>query len=374
MSDSIESAISSSIASLPGSEASLSGSGGGESNDTGESTAVDTGDSGESVVPGSGDGAVATGDGTVQTPAVAATDAVAVTSPADDSLDGLKAELAGKRDNRIPYSRVTKIVANAEKAAEAKVRAEVEAEVAPYRTVEFKNERAAARLADENPERYLQALAQVDPRYAELLQGAKVLGSAAPARGAKPQQQAQGGAAARAVADVEPDIQLADGTLGFSAEATMRREAALKEAVREEMRELFDSTITERLKDVEPIVKERRVNALRAEAAERVSGRIAAAEKNWPGFGESKAAIGAYIDAATKRGEQVSLHDAYIAVVMPKYRTDEATMRAKIHAEMNKAASATSRVAPGAGVNKDEQAAASDDDPITAAIRSSIRR
>lgn len=376
MSDGIEAAISSSIASLPGSDASSSSSGGGGSSSTSSAVAdapADsgsgaTGDTPHSDTPISdSDAAAASPDGAAAAdpaPVVPATDTVAAVAdvPAEDSLDTLKNELAGKRDNRIPYSRVTKIVENAEK----KVRAEYEAEVAPYRTPEFQNGVRAMQLADEKPDKFLSALVQADPRYAELLAGAKFLagGEGAPAASSRtaPVEVPEG--------SLDPDIQLADGTLGYSADTTKAVVQQAVAKVRAEMAEEFRAMLKEEMKGVEPLVTRERQAQMRGEAAERVSKRIAAAEK-WPGFTENKEPIAEYINAATKRGERVDLHEAYIAVVMPKFRTDEATVRAKIVAEMNKAAGAATRVAPGPA-KPAVVAADSSIDPVEAAIRESI--
>lgn len=362
MSDSIEAAITSSIASLPGSDAS---SGGSSSSSTAVAdTSTDSGSSSSSssssATPISDADASAAG-----TPAVAATEKPPVpaadvpvaevgATPDADTLDGIKAELAGKRDNRIPYSRVTKIV----EAAEKKVRAEFEAEVAPYRTPEFQNGLAAMEVADQSPERFLQAMAQADPRYADLLTGSKALAGAGPAAGKAP-------AAAAAVPEggMDPDIQLADGTLGFSAEVSQRREDALRAE--------FKEMLAESRKDVEPILSERRADALRHEAAGRVSQRIAKAEK-WPGFTENREGIAEAITAATKRGEKLDLHDAYIQVVIPKFRADEAKVRAAVVADMNKDAAAATRISPASSA-KVEGPSGGDVDPVEQAIRESIR-
>jgi hypothetical protein len=371
MSDGIEAVISSSIASLPGSDAS-SGAGSGSSSSSAavaDTPAVDSGSGGDTphsdtpisdgdAAAGSTDGAVAPGAAPVA-PAETPVAAVAAV-PADDSLDTLKTELAGKRDNRIPYSRVQRIVENAEKKAVAAVEARYEAEVAPYRTVEFQNGQAAMTLADKAPDQFLAALAQADPRYAELLAGSKALsGRQEPARGA--------------VSDVpdgevEPDIQLADGTLGFSAEATKAREAQLRKQLNDE----FRAILKEEMKGVEPLVSRERQNKMRGEAADRVGQRIAEAQKKWPGFAGLQDEMGALVTAATKRGERLDLHEAYIQAYTSKYRSDEATVRARVVAEMNSAAGAASRTAPSVSKPAAAGAAKSDVDPLTAAIQESI--
>lgn len=361
MSD-IEAAISSSIASLPGSEASASSSSDSgavaESTDTGTATPESTGSEGSAVV-GGGDGAAQViseqaAEGAAATPQPEAV-APAAPTPAEETLETLTAELAGKRDNRIPYPRVKKIVDNQVQKAVAAI----EQQYAQFKTPEFQNGLTAMRVADEHPEQFLAALAQADPRYADLLTGAKVLGGGPqqqPQRGARGQQQVQG--------DVEPDIQLSDGTLGYSADATRR----LLEAQRAKVEESLLSRFEERFKSLEPIEREHRVNTLRAEAAQRVSQKIATAE-SWPGFSEAKEDIAKAITAATAQGRMLSLEDAYIQTVIPRFRADEAKVRQKVLDELKKAPAASSGPAGSAAkVAVIEQGV----DPVEAAIRSSL--
>lgn len=354
----IEAAIKSSISSLPGSEASMSSaatdSASTESADTAstestDSTTTDTDTTTTETAPTHG-----TTD--VVDPAAAAASTEPRADP--DSLEGLAQEMAGKRDNRIPHSRVTKIVENQVK----KALAESEQKYARYNTPEFHNEQRAMQVADKNPEQFLRALVQVDPRYAELLQGSRLVGGTEDAGG-----DGTAGKKTAPAGDIEADIQLSDGTLAYSAEAQQRREDALIAR----MEAAFDKRMGERFKDVQPLVDERRQNELRREAGERVAGRIERARK-WPGFNENAEAIAAKVNEATKRGEFMDLHDAYIEVVIPKFRTDEATTRAKVVAEMNKQAAAAGRVGPSGG-SVVKETTASDEDPITAAIKDSIK-
>lgn len=364
MSDPIESAISNSIASLPGSDASTAASAG----STSDTASVDTASSDTSTEPASADAAPASvsTDGAIPaapgaTPPVTDAVASAAATPAEETLETLKAELAGKRDNRIPYSRVTKIVENAEKKVEARVRAEIDAEVAEFRTPEFKQGVTAMKVADENPEQFLVALSKVDPRYAELLAGSKVLGGASGKRPAAepPAVEAQ---------DVEPDIQLTDGTLGFSADAQRKREVLM----RQQMKAEFDAMLAEVRKEVDPIVKDRRIADLRSSAETRVAAQIKKAE-SLPGFQEHRGEIAARFAESTKRGESLTLQDAYIEIVVPKLNRSEADVRAKVIEEMRKAPAAAGRVGATAAP-KPTVEVQSDVDPIEAAIRASIRR
>lgn len=356
----LESVISSSISSLPGSDASSS------SSSITSDTTPDT-PSGDSMVmddPAVADSTPPAADAAVTPPPAADAPPAPPVVP-EDTLDSLKAELAGKRDNRIPYSRVTKIVEKAVETAKAAARAEVEAQVAHYRTPEFQNGLTAMRVADENPQQFLAALAQADSRYADLLAGSKLLGSPAATPG-----RAQAKTSEPVVeGDVEPDIQLSDGTLGYSADAIRKLRA--QDSAR------MEQLLNEKLKKFEPIEQDHRINRLRTEAATVVSAKIASAEK-WPGFAEAKNEMAAAISAATQRGERLSLEEAYIQVAIPKmqqkYTTDEAAVRARVVADMNRVAAGATRVAPSAPAADASAGSSEGMDPIEAAIRASINK
>lgn len=289
--------------------------------------------------------ATATDTTTVEEPVADAPTAPEGQTPPEDTLETLQSELAGKRDNRIPYSRVKKIVENAEKKAR-------EAVEATYKTPEFQNSMRAIELADANPEQFLSALAQSDPRYAKLL---------APLRGG-------GGEATAAAkktppADIKPNIQLSDGTLGYDAEAVnglLERQAA-------QLRQEFD----ERLGSFAPVAEDYQTRQLRANAESRVAAQLEVA-KNWRGFNDeaNQVAMGNYM----MQNPKADLRDAYIAVVVPKLQADETAIRKKIAEEMKKQSKASSGVAPSAagGAQQPSVVVAEGADPIEAAIRTSI--
>ncbi len=369
MSDAITAAINSSISSLPGADTSASSSSS-SSSDAG-SGSTDTGATGDTPAAPVSDTPITDGDAVATPPAadpaaVAAADKpIDPVSPPDDSLEAVTKELAGKRDNRIPHSRVSKIVEN----AVAKATKDTEAKYARYNTPEFQNEQVAMRVADEDPGTFLQAMAKADPRYAELLAGSKALGGAAAPAGKTPPA-----AAPVEIADVEPDIQLSDGTLGFSADASKKRETALRAEFKQRedaLRDEFKQMLSESLAPVEPLVTRERREKLRGEAATRVAAGIERARREWPGFTEHQDAVAKVYTEATQRGETITLHDAYIKAVFPLMQADEAKVRAKIIAEMNRNADGSTRITP-ASQPKVELAGREDVDPITAAINASI--
>lgn len=346
----LESVISASISGLPGSEP-VSTPPEAVAQDT---PAADTppADAAPAVPAADTPAAVAASADTVsETPEVPAGETVAP----EDSLDTVRQELAGKRDNRIPYSRVTKIVENAEKKARAESQTritELEGKVKHFETPEFGNSLRALELADADPDKFIELLAKSDERYAKILNGRTAapppVGSAAPPAGD----------------EVKPDIQLSDGTLGYSAEASDRRTHALLARQAAELRAEFKAT----LKDYEPVRESYQAHQIREASKARVSARLEQAAK-WPGFNESVKEISAYMDS----NKGVALHDAYIAVVMPKMRADETAIRQKIADEQRKLAKVSAGVAPGGAAPAAAVPTAADGvDPIEAAIHASI--
>lgn len=350
MPDELESAINASIAGLDGDGASTTTETPTPAADTSAAITPPSETTSEPVAaPVAGEGVVAAPvkDVVAETPEIPAG---ATTAP-EDSLETVKAELAGKRDNRIPYSRVTKIVQN----AEAKVKAEYEgrvtelqSKVQTYEAPEFQNSLRALELADQNPEQFIAALIKHDERYAKLLAGK--VAPAAPAD----------------TGNVDADIQLGDGTLGYSATAVNK----LLQSAEARLQAAFDA----RLKEFEPIREEHQTTQLRSRAAERVRTQLEEAA-TWPGFSDKQAQ--ADIAAHLKANPKDSLHTAYIKVVVPKLQAagqaDETRIRQQIAEENRKAARASTGVAPGAAAAASTAAIAhAEEDPVKAAIAASI--
>lgn len=263
----------------------------------------------------------------------------------EDSFESLQNELAGKRDNRIPYNRVQRIVENARRKEADKVRGEIEQQYAQYRTPDFENTMRAWRMADENPRQFLEALASADPRYAELI---------APA----PQSHAQraAGQATGSTEKPEPDVLLSDGRLAYSADQTEKLAAWHAQQRVEELERRYAERFG-------PIEQDYRVSKQVQSAYENVSNQLAEAEK-WPGFSEAKADILAALQADRKLG----LKDAYIRVVIPKLQPSRDRMRQEILAELNAKPRAASGVIPSAATVQSGAEPASIEDAIRQSI------
>jgi hypothetical protein len=246
---------------------------------------------------------------TTQSETVSA-DAQPATPPAEPHDELLTEHFAGNKNNRIPYTRVRAILDNARKKHEAEVAQHVS------KAQQFEQERAgysqqlqALRVAEENPEQFLRAIAQADPRYAKIL--SRVFEAAQPET---PSSSAQ---------KPEPDLLLADGTLSYS-HAALERLADWK--AQQRVSEL-EQRYAERFG---PIEQEYRAQAHIRAVVPKVQAQIAEAE-SWPLFTESKADI----LATLKADRSLSLDAAYRKVVFPKLQANRDTMRSELLKEIN---------------------------------------
>lgn len=177
--------------------------------DTGADAPVETGD-----VPEAATDAAPTGEASAEgSAAVSPTSADAAPEPADGGLSaemealGLKA-IAGK-DNRIPYSRVVKILENARKQHGDKLAAEhraaLEAESKRYQEAQQRLQQYSVldqNIAN-NPDWYIAELARHLPAYQKYL---------APQEQPKPAQSTM----------PAPDVKFADGSPGYSSEQSQK--------------------------------------------------------------------------------------------------------------------------------------------------------
>jgi hypothetical protein len=365
MSADIDAVIAASIADIDG------GSDGGDTNDTGDAGTDDTGD-----VPtaGSADtGADASADDSTDEadPASGLTpDPVVDTRTADDiALDtelaelGLAAPKPGQRDNRIPYSRIRKIVANAKTKWSEKLTGEHKAALTERDTKvqEFDTrDKNIEQFISNDPEGYINLLANLYPQHYKKFVG-----------GGEPKEDP---AVARAKADPEPqvDIKYDDGSYGYSPEQFAkvrewdRREAArvAKEQTTKEFNERFG-----------PIEKEYKATQQTHEDTQRVRGHIGKLREQWgPEVIDDpkvQADIVAYMDANPK----VTLVAAAREIVngrrateLLKLRADRNTMRADLIKELKGAPRAAAR-APVASVRSDAGA----DETYEQIIRDSMK-
>jgi hypothetical protein len=309
MSDAITSVIENAVAELPGSDAAMAA----------EDTSVDE---------------TPTTDVATETPAQPVAEAAAVEgeqqqqAPAmpEQQDELLVNEFGGNKHNRIPYNRVRKIVDN----ALAKRDAEHTEKLKSYEELKTQwegGQNEFRQLVQQGPKQLLSVLAHYYPQqYAEFVQKAF-----APA-----QQPAQA-----APEPIQPDVQLQDGSYGYSQglldQVIEQRAAAIERAVEERLSQRFA-----------PIENEFKTRRLTEEASAKVTRQLEDARK-LPKFSENEDAIADALAA----DPALSLERAYMQVVAPKLQADRDKMRQELLAELNakpRAASTPGR-APAAPVN-----------------------
>jgi hypothetical protein len=265
-----------------------------------------------------------------------------------DPLDELLAQdgiepLANRRENRIPYSKVKKIVAN----AQTKVKADYEQKVAAYQqhVSQIQNEIShLGNIMQTDPTAFLKMLADADPRYAEAL--SQRSDAADPPYAADPPSLSSGGAPG-------PDIQFADGSLGYSPEQQAHRDQWLIEQAEARA----EARIAKRYA---PIEQQYKTQALIQQAMPKVQQQLQEAQ-TWPLFNEYHNDILQTLKADTN----ISLEGAYLKVVGPKLQADRNRIREDVLKEINakphgtSAASSTASTSPKEMSLEDKMLAAS---------------
>lgn len=369
MSDAVESAIMSSISSLPDRDPDVGGrvdDGGGDSVDNG-SEGIDN--SVEAQVHGStddsdapaGDSDPAVGDAAVET----------AESQVDEHADpfakefGLTEPKPGQRENRIPYNRVKVIATNAQKKTFKALTGEdvkpgetldaaVERVGTTFKTIQAEHGEAVRALREydrvgdimeKHPDQFVEMLTQIHPRYKELFSGNG--GRTDERLGEKP-----GDPGPRP----EPDLELGDGSRTFSVEGLQKLMDWQAAKAEQRLREQYDARL-------QPFEKERAEAKKSAEIRQAAVGNINNVMKyavTWDGFKENEAAI---LEAIQKDTRPMlpwqAVLSAYMEVVIPKYKADRAKMRTEILEELRKAPTSTG-IKPGSAVRVAQKPAQSD--------------
>ena len=228
------------------------------------------------------------------------------------------------RENRIPHSRVTKMVAKAVKDAEAgyvpKIQ-EFEAKVADYegrlqKVAEFEN------LMVNDSSRFLQLLNQL-PQFQELLKPVF-----------QPQQVQEQAQTPDPDGDMpQPDYELADGSKVYSMDGLKQLNAWNRTKAREEARTEVLSEIEKRFG---PIEQSFQAHQAFQELAPKVNAQIQEA-RTWPMFNENEAEI----TQALQQDRLLSLEGAYRKIVFPKITADRSKMREDLLREIKSAPRST---------------------------------
>jgi hypothetical protein len=241
---------------------------------------------------------------------------------------GIKAPKEGERENRLPYSRVKKIIANSRKKLQEANAAEIKTRDEKYAAAEkrLKDFDAADHLSKTDAKKYLELLAVLNPEFKQFLGGQQQPAVVKPAE-VKPDP-APG-----------PDATFADGSKGYSAEGLERlREWDRRQAV-QEAQKLFDA----RLAPIEQANKSReeqqRAYEYRQAQIPVINGQIANASKTWgKAFDddyakqrEGKSEILKYM----QENPNVPFDTCVAHVLLPKVQANRDTMRADLLKEIN---------------------------------------
>jgi hypothetical protein len=339
--------------------------------DGGDDGGTDTGDTADVVAPASSDGdkPVATGDaGTADTKVPAATDTPVepVVDPVAKELEdlGLAAPKAGERENRLPYSRVKKIVENSRTkltAAHTTALAEVTTKLTAAEQKVQQMDRADQLFATD-PDRALMMLESLHPgKYKKFLTPPTAAAAAvtplASTVGPRP----------------GPDVEYQDGSRGYSPDQHAKlldwisADAELKAYTRAK------SDLDARLGPVEAQNKKvaDREAALAANAAlvPVVQAKIKWGRETWGKMFEDdykldgNSAVVKYINE-----HKVGFEAACAAVFLPKVQAERTRMRAEIITEMNARPKAAARTVPAAITTAASAEAKSTEDVIRDAI------
>ena len=300
MTDNIEQVISESIAELPGNDGSEL-----DVMDSGSEPELDASSDNESPEEGS-------------TPSVEdAAEPVAEVQPAATPEDELAAELGlkpGQKNNRIPYTRVQAMrqkLLEKHTAELAERESSVRQQFAQFEAPEFQaaiqQSAQLLQLIEQNPEQFIERLAAADPRYAQLIQA----------------QQQQQQAAQEQNFGIEPDVLMADGSLGYSPQAMQRlvdtRAADIERRIEQKFNQQFG-----------PVVQDYRQAQMMRGAQQKAQTQLQSAQ-GWTGFEENRPEI----LKALQSDRSLSLEQAYIKIVGPKLASSRDDMRKQILAEIN---------------------------------------
>ncbi len=222
-----------------------------------------------------------------------------------------------KKENRIPYSRVKAITESQKK----KQQADFDAKVKDYNEKVTAYEARLTKIGEvehiiaNDPARYAEVLATINPKYKELF--------------AKP-----GAAAvvAPVVADTppQPNVKLADGSMTYDTDGLQKLMDWQAAQTESRIAKKYD----ERFSPMEKEWKAKRdYDAFIAQTAPKIQAQLDAAEK-WPLFTENNKEILAALTDRTNPAP--NLEAAYQRIVLPKLQTNRDTMRAELLKELEK--------------------------------------
>jgi len=228
------------------------------------------------------------------------------------------------RENRIPYSKVVKIIENGLKEGKGEFGARYQTLETEAQTLRGQIERLRAGVAGDTRQ-FLEEIASVDPRYRAFLEQ-----QAAPV-------------APEPVAEMpQPDIRLADGSTTYSL-AGIQKLLDWKDA---QLEKKFDAKLQPLAERERQAQQRQQAEHVRQQLADQTRAQITDAQ-TWPGFADHEDAILKALQddsaAAQRAGRRpmLSLEGAYRQVVIPTLAAERNKVREDVLKELNGAARST---------------------------------
>ena len=276
---------------------------------------------------------------------------------------GIHAPKPGERENRIPYSRVRKIIANAFKKKGTEHTTALTERDTKLTAAEAKvaEQERINQLADTNPERFLELAAQANPRvWTPILTRYK----AAPGTTAAvvPQADATLDATIAALGPKpEPDGVYPDGTTGYTPEGLEKfmqwREGIAEARAVAKATKLAEEAFTKRFGPIEDRWK---ADQTRARLLPGVNAKIAWGKKTYGKAFEDDYAKDSQAEVLkVMREQKMPFEQACAVVFTPLLRADRDKMRTELLAELNERPAAADKTPRVGGKSK----AADDDSP-----------
>lgn len=262
---------------------------------------------------------------------------------------GLKAPIEGQRENRLPYSRVKKIVENARKKLLDSHTAALSEHETKYSEAQkrLENMDAVDHLIETDPERYISMLAALHPeKYKRFLAGQAQASDAA-------SRQASDAKLAAADPAPKPDAKYEDGSVGYSPEGLQALLDWQARQVEQRVTAKLDETYTKRFG---PIEREWQMNRTQEQQLPVVRQQISGASKLWGKLFDDdyakndKSEILKVMRANDgEQGRPYLSFDACVAqVLLPSLHAAENTKRTSLIKEINARPKAATKHVPGA--------------------------
>lgn len=301
----------------------------------------------------------------------------AVTKPGEDEFSkrfGIPAKSVTGRENRVPHSRVKKIVEKAEREAVARVTKEFESKLGPATELSTKVQDYEQRLTkvgefervmENEPQKFLDMLSTL-PAYKGFFE---FIAQAAKNIDAGGSNQPRAGAPADSpyldtASMPKPDFPLPDGTSVYSLEGLAKRDEWLAKQVEAKVLASAEKRLSERYA---PIEQNWQQQQLINQAMPVIQKQIAEA-KTWPNFDELEPEVIKLLQADANISLEGAYNRAYQKTIIPRLTTDRNKMRSELLEEIRKKPVTTAAPTGGAKPKTAPTAPKSTEDVIRAAL------